>query len=95
MYDSKSFKAMVDAVDSCRAKSHKQAVTYLQSNVRDFLRKKSESAKGNERKLYSQVYNLVSSYVDGLESGEAELADLKELVKDIRSAQTAYEEREF
>jgi len=60
-----------------------------------FLERKTEQHKSNEKRLFSQCYNLVASYVDALKSGEVQPSDLRTLVQEISDAEKAFEARVY
>lgn len=93
MYDPKTFELLRARVQECSRTSVKKAVETLSGNVQKFLELKTEQHKSHEKRLFSQCYNLVASYVDGLKSAEVQPSDLKNLVAEISNAEKAYEAR--
>lgn len=95
MYDPKHFKILLNKIDEVRTgRNAKQALAFLTGNATPFLTKKVAECKSTtERRLWEQSHNLVTSYVDGIKSGDATVADLRELITDLKSAELAYDER--
>lgn len=95
MYDEKTFDTLVTRVGELRKSSHTKAVAFLGVNAATFLNKKVSESRSDEKRLFVQARNLVLSYRDGLKSGDLEVEDIKDLMSDLRSAETAYNERKF
>ena len=91
IYNPQHFAKLLEKVTGCVARTPKAAVEYLGKNVVSYLDKKVEESGGAEKKLFEKSHNLVTSYVDGLKSGDISVKELKQLRKDLQEASTMHE----
>ena len=90
-YDPKEHTKFVKAVSGVSAKTPKNALAYLEKNVVDYLNKKVETSGGADKRMFEKSHNLVTSYIDGMKSGDVEVKQLKGLTRELIATQTAYE----
>lgn len=91
IYNPQHFSKLLERVSGCVARTPKSATEYLTKNVMSYLDKKIVESAGTEKKFFEKSHNLVSSYVDGLGSGDISVKDIKQLRADLQEARTMHE----
>lgn len=93
VYSPTLFEKLLENLRECTSKTPKAALLYLQKSAIPWLSKKIGESSGSTKKMFEKCHNLVSSYIDGLKSGDVEPKDIRQLVKELAAERTAYEKK--
>jgi len=91
IYNPQHFDKLVKRVNECAAMTPNRAVHVLSKNACTWIDKKIEASSGKEKKFFEKCHNLVTSYVDGIKSGDVEVKSIKSLYKDLQQARTVHD----
>lgn len=90
-YDPKEHDKFIKHVSTCTTKTPKNALAYLETKVVAYLTKKVGDSGGADKKLFEKSHNLVTSYIDGMKSGDVEVKDLKGLHRELLGAKSVHD----